>query len=312
MRVPDALLSGLVTTLVFVGHAALAQPASPAAVSRPAQASDAPYNVADAEAFRTRRDATLRQPDGWLAVAGLTFLQEGQNTIGSARDNDVPMPAGTPARLGVIDFDGKAAWFTPADGVRVTYNGQAAPDGRLALRLMDGATRRPADRVAIGDISFHLHYSGPRLAIRLRDPNSELRKTFTGPKWYGIDPTWQITGRWVPTPATTVRVQTILGDIEEYTSVGEVEAVIAGTPVRLLALGTERLWFIFSDQSSVNGESYRIRFLYAAPAVDGAVTLDFNRAENPPCAYNPFTTCPLPPRQNRLSAAIPAGEKAYR
>lgn len=303
---------GVSLTLAALALSGVPAPAAaqPAAVSGRA-ASD--YDAAGTAAFRTRRNETLRQPDGWLAVAGLTFLQPGANTIGSARENDVPMPAGTPARLGVIDFDGREAWFTPAQGVTFLYNGQSPPAGRVALRLADSATRRPADRVTAGEASFHLHYSGPRLAIRMRDPNSALRRDFTGPKWYDVDPAWRVTGRWIPKPASKVPVQTILGDIEEYTSVGEVDAVIAGTPVRLVALGTERLWFIFSDQSSVGGESYRIRFLYTDPvAADGMVTLDFNRAENPPCAYNPHTTCPLPPRQNRLGVAIPAGEKAYR
>jgi uncharacterized protein (DUF1684 family) len=53
------------------------------------------------------------------------------------------------------------------------------------------------------------------------------------------------------------------------------------------------------------------RFLEADPPKDGQVVLDFNEAYNPPCAYNPYTTCPLPPPQNRLPVRIEAGEKTY-
>jgi hypothetical protein len=43
----------------------------------------------------------------------------------------------------------------------------------------------------------------------------------------------------------------------------------------------------------------------------GSLTLDFNRLENPPCAYTVYATCPLPPVQNRLTVALQAGEKRY-
>ena len=53
------------------------------------------------------------------------------------------------------------------------------------------------------------------------------------------------------------------------------------------------------------------RFLDAEPPVNGKVVLDFNQAINPPCAFTPFATCPLPPYQNRLKLKVEAGEKKY-
>jgi len=77
----------------------------------------------------------------------------------------------------------------------------------------------------------------------------------------------------------------------------------------LLLDDDDKLWLVFRDGTSGH-ETYRIRFLYTArPDTNGEVTLDFNRAENPPCAYNAFTTCPIPPPQNRLPFAVPAGER---
>ena len=49
----------------------------------------------------------------------------------------------------------------------------------------------------------------------------------------------------------------------------------------------------------------------AAPDAQGRVTLNFNRAYNPPCAFTDFATCPLPPPENRLDLAVTAGEQAY-
>jgi uncharacterized protein (DUF1684 family) len=45
--------------------------------------------------------------------------------------------------------------------------------------------------------------------------------------------------------------------------------------------------------------------------VNGATVLDFNKAQNPPCAFTPFATCPLPPEGNDLAVEIKAGEKRY-
>jgi len=49
----------------------------------------------------------------------------------------------------------------------------------------------------------------------------------------------------------------------------------------------------------------------AVPDSRSEVVIDFNRAYNPPCAFTPFATCPLPPPENRLDMEVQAGEKAY-
>lgn len=67
---------------------------------------------------------------------------------------------------------------------------------------------------------------------------------------------------------------------------------------------------IFRDTTSGKKTYAGGRFLYADAPVNGEVTLDFNKAVNPPCAFTPFATCPLPPKQNRLAVAINAGEQS--
>ena len=74
--------------------------------------------------------------------------------------------------------------------------------------------------------------------------------------------------------------------------------------------GDEQLFIIFADQTSGSVTYGGGRYLYAdAPGPEGSVTLDFNKAYNPPCVFTPFATCPLPPRQNRLALRVEAGEK---
>ncbi|MCM8756875.1 MAG: DUF1684 domain-containing protein [Candidatus Omnitrophica bacterium] len=67
----------------------------------------------------------------------------------------------------------------------------------------------------------------------------------------------------------------------------------------------------FKDRTSGKETDPAGRFLYAPAAVDDKVELDFNRAYNPPCAFTPYATCPLPPRQNWLPVRIEAGELTY-
>ncbi|MCF5922268.1 DUF1684 domain-containing protein, partial [Xanthomonas perforans] len=72
------------------------------------------------------------------------------------------------------------------------------------------------------------------------------------------------------------------------------------------------LFFLFADRTS-GKESYGgARYLFATSPRDGQVILDFNLAENPPCALTPHVVCPIAPPENRLDVAVNAGEKTYR
>ncbi len=271
----------------------------------------ATYDLSSVEAWRQEREQELRAPDGWLSVAGLFFLKPGVNTIGSAPDSHIMLPADVaPARAGTVTFDGHRAVLAMRIGVEARVNGKLLQGPAELTPPEEG---RPAGRVVLGRLTLHLHRSGERLAMRLRDPDHQLRRDFAGLEWFDIDPQWVISGRFHAFPEPKpVEIANVLGDVQKAVSPGEVTASIDGQDVRLLALSEKdgQLWFVFSD-ALAGTRTYRTRYLYAPAPRDGTVTLDFNRAYNPPCAYNPHTTCPLPPPQNRLKVAIAAGEKAY-
>lgn len=274
------------------------------------------YDVAATEEWRVERETSLKGPDGWLSVAGLFFLKPGVNTLGSDPSNDIVLPAGSaPAQAGRIHFENRRAVLElePEALATATINKQPI-NGPVELRGSSEAEHRPADLARLGRLTLLLHRSGDRAAIRLRDPESPIRRDFTGVKWYPIDPKWQVTGRLTRfTEPRHLQVANVLGDVTNETSPGEVTVTLNGQTLKLLPLIEDgRLWFIFSDSLAGTG-NYRIRFLYAEfpPAHSDRVILDFNRAYNPPCAYNPFTTCPLPPPQNRLRIPLRAGERAY-
>jgi uncharacterized protein (DUF1684 family) len=269
------------------------------------------YDEAALKAFRAEREKVLLADNGWFTVAGLHFLNPGENKFGSDPLNDIVLEFGdVPKQAGVIVMEGNTVTIKAADGQTLAYNGK--PVKEAPLRLSE--QKRPADLITFQTTSFFLHFSGPRLAIRVRDQKAPLRTGFSGLKWYPVNPALKVTGTFTPlaTPKV-VQAPTILGDLEPFTVPGSVAVSIGGKSHNMEAWKSgERLWFVFRDQTSADTTYPSARFLYTdAPGPDGKVTLDFNRAQNPPCAYNPWTTCPLPPAANRLQVRIEAGEKRY-
>lgn len=278
------------------------------------------YNAVDTQTWRDKREADLKAPDGWLSVSGLHFLEPGISTIGTASSDNVSLPPGSiPAKAGRVRVEGDRVFLTLAKGIDAKFNGEPIKGGEIELRDVSAPNvpekeKRPADKVSLGRVTIHVHHSGDRLALRVRDPESQIRRDFVGLRWFDIDPAWQIEGKFIPfDQPKSLQIPNVLGDQEAVESPGEVEVTIGGRTVRLLALSAARgrLWFVFTDSTANIRETYRIRFLYADAPVNGRVALDFNRAYNPPCAYNPYTTCPLPPPQNKLQTPVQAGERSY-
>lgn len=271
-----------------------------------------PVGAQDASpaAWRAEYDARLRAEYGWLSVAGLSFLEPGVNTVGSLAGSDVLLPPGeAPLEVGRIVYRNGEATLRLRAGVEATVDGEPA----RAVVALAPKSGEPAPRVRVGDIELHWHRSGERVGIRIRNPHASLRTTFAGTRWFAPEPRYDVVGH-LERHATprVVPVRNVLGDAEEYRSPGVLHFRIDGHDVALVPFTASRgrLWLIFRD-ATAGRDTYGTRFLYAEPLGDDSYRLDFNRAYNPPCAYNPHTTCPTPVRENVLDIAIPAGEKLY-
>jgi uncharacterized protein len=266
------------------------------------------------ERRRADYEAGLRAPDGYLAVVGLFFLDEGPNIFGADPACQVVLPAGSaPGRVGVFDFQDGRVFFRIEQPGLALLNGRVTLSGELRPAGPDVAT---PDRLSVGRLSIAVHRSGPRVAIRVRDPQSPFLQGFTGARWYPVDPAWRVEARFVAhaTPRR-LEVPNILGDLQVFESPGYAELLLNGERIRLEAASYERdgrLWFVFRDHTAGKTTYPAARFLYADPPRAGRLVLDFNEAHNPPCAYNPYTTCPNPPPGNVLPVTIDAGELAYR
>lgn len=236
-------------------------------------------------------------PHGFLAITGLHWLTE------------------TPQR-----FDGAPGeWSTGPSGVTVTLaEGESLT---LSDQVITGThTFEPiAERadVTVGfqDARIEIAKRGGYDVVRPRHPSSPVLTAYTGTPAYPADEKWQVTGKFVafsePQPTT---VGSVAEGIEHvYESPGRIEFELGGSPQSLIAFngylpGT--LSVLFTDETSGLTTYAANRSLSVpAPAADGTVTLDFNRATNLPCAYTEFATCPLPPAGNRLPVAVEAGER---
>jgi len=249
------------------------------------------------EQWRQQRETNLKADGGWLTVAGLIWLKDGANVVGSAASSDIVLPRGA-ARAGVFEFhDGKTV-FHPTVG---------------AAKELKADTEGKPDEVTFDGLTMFVIHRGNRYAIRLKDTASKFRKEFTGLHWYPVDPSYRVIAKFVAyqTPKL-IAVPNILGETEMDPSPGYVVFTLRGHEFRLdPVIEDNQLFFIFHDETSGKETYPPGRFLYSDLAKDGKVVLDFNKAYNPPCAFTPYATCPLPPKQNRLAVRIEAGERKY-
>ncbi|MGH9747449.1 MAG: DUF1684 domain-containing protein [Candidatus Acidiferrales bacterium] len=274
-----------------------------------AQSSDSAYR-ASIEKWRQDYEASLKADGGWLSICGLFWLHEGENRFGSDPLDDIVLPApAAPADAGVIDVRGKNVTVRLEPGVAATLDGNP-------VETVELVPDSPKGQLALGDFTLAVHASGSRYAIRLRDRNCRLRHEFTGLKWFPIDESYRLTARFTPyDPPKIVEAQNLAGDTVKLTSPGYVTFSLGGSEYRLEAALDDphkaNLFFVFRDLTSRSETYPAARFLDTDAPNAGTVVLDFNKAYNPPCAYNPYTTCPLPPAANRLRTRIEAGEKKY-
>jgi uncharacterized protein (DUF1684 family) len=274
-------------------------------------AADEAYR-ADVRKWRQDRETRLKADGGWLTLAGLFWLREGANRFGTDPGGEIVLPTGSvPARAGSFELRGGEARVTLEAGTSARLGGKSLSSA--------GALMRPdstADVLELGTLTMQVIERGGRHAIRLKDKNSAIRKGFLGLKWYDVQESYRVEAKFVSyTQPKPVKVPNVLGQSESMPSPGYAEFQLNGQALKLDGVledpQAEQLFFILRDQTS-GKETYGAgRFLYADLPKAGRIVLDFNKAYNPPCAFTPYATCPLPPRQNWLPVRIEAGEMGY-
>jgi len=266
--------------------------------------------VKDVEKWRSDEAADLKKEDGWLTVAGLFWLKDGVNTVGAGSQFDVRLSDNfTQGKLGEIEFKNGVATLKVADGVEAKCDGKPVS----TMDLVSDEKGKPTE-IRVGSQMFYLIRREDRFGIRLKDNQSKARVEFKGQNWFPVNESYRVPARLEALPEPKeLMVPNVLGGHFKMKSPGLLRFTLQGQGYSLQPVLQDdgSLFIIFRDASN-SGETYSAgRFLNADKPVDGKTTLDFNKAENPPCAFTPFATCPLAPEGNDLAVSIKAGEKRY-
>ena len=292
--------------------AACAQGPSGPAPAGAAQASREAVEFARAQyLWRAKRTIDLSRPDGWTSLVGLHWLDPGTHRVGSDADNGIRLAMG-PKHLGIITVRGKQVSFVPDTAVAIDGKPQR---GATALRIDSDPGGPSTIAFDEGKGVAAVIERGGRLALRVKHADAESRTRFTGLQYWLGGRDWQVPAKFVAhPPGKTLPIANIIGTTDEIPNPGAVEFERAGKAYRLEALdeGEGTLFLVFADRTSGHGSYGAGRFLDAPmPDKQGRLVIDFNQSYNPPCAFTPFATCPLPPPENRLDLAVEAGERAY-
>lgn len=262
------------------------------------------------EAWHAARLQALRAEDGWLNLAGLFWLKEGDNSFGSGPGDDLRFPEGRiPAASGKLVRNGFQVRLQTSDGSGVHLDG--LPVGE-AMVFDTGSSRFPV--MSYGSLRWTIIRRSERIGVRLRDLDHPALRSFKGVDRFPVGQDWVVRARLEKSPIPrTIPITNVLGQTNLLPSPGRLVFSLQGRTFALDALEEgEELFILFGDATNGEGTYASGRFLYAQrPGADGTTMLDFNRAINPPCAFTPYATCPLPPKQNILPLEVRAGEKDF-
>lgn len=297
--------------IIFLAPATIVATAAEFVSTNHVVSEDAAY-ISEIQKWRAERLEEINGENGWTTLVGLFWLEEGRNRFGSDPSNQIVLPRNRSSKIaGSLHLSRGVVQLEAQPGAGITNDGSPVS----SLVLQSDATNKPTV-LKMGSLTFFVIKRGEKFGLRVKDKQNPARVRFTGLGYFPIDTKWRVIARFEPyDPPKIVPIVNVLGMVENMTSPGALVFEINGSTYRVdpvLEKGSNQLFIIFADKTS-GKETYGAgRYLYAdPPAPDGKVTMDFNKAHNPPCAFTKFATCPLPPRQNRLAIRVEAGEKKY-
>jgi len=271
---------------------------------------ETPTHAEEVETWFEWRVARLTSDWGYLSQVGLFMLEEGVQTFGSHADNDLVFPDTAPQRAGVIKVEDRRAFLAPDPGVKIRCEGE-----EFTAMEMFPDTAANFNQFTMGSYKFYMIERAGPLYLRVKDTKSKYRSSFKGIERYPVDESWRVPARFERYPVVkTVRVPNVLGYDEIVRCTGAIVFKVDGVEYSLepQAMYNEQWWLVFGDETSGLETYGGGRFVYIpAPDENGNTHIDFNKSYNPPCAFNPYSTCPLPHPDNLLPVAITAGEKRY-
>jgi len=278
-------------------------------VASPALVPDAEAHRELIQQWRQKRNARLASDFGWLSLVGLEWLQEGENRVGSGQGNTIRLSGG-PDYWGSVFLEDNKLRFVRADldSVKVddTYANEVVmvPDSEGTPTIVQSGT-----------IRFYPIFR-ESYALRVKDSQAPVRVNFKSTRNFDIQRDWRIDGRFIRgEEGETIEIGNVLGQLIPSPVYGRMEFERDGKNFCMYAIGnedSESLEFMFADRSNSHSTYAAGRFVYSdGMPENGRLVVDFNKAYNPPCAFNDYSTCPLPVQENRLNLDVIAGEKDF-
>lgn len=259
------------------------------------------------EQWQEDRLEGLKAKDGWLNLAGIYWLKDGKQTLGSHPSNDIVFPEKAPAFIGSLTLKEESVHIQVNDSVQLYYENKRVFD----LETSYDNSGKPS-YITHGDFAWYIMKRHHSLAIRLRDYKNPAIDALDHIPSYPIDPDYVVEAELKAfVEPRTITVNTPFQDYtQDYQCPGELHFRLNGKKLTLLPfISGEGYFIIIADETSALDTYGGGRFMYAYPDSTGRIILDFNKAYNPPCAITPFAACPMPPRENHLPIKIEAGEK---
>lgn len=269
----------------------------------------------DRASYEARYQQWLEQRRGVAAEAarliGVWPLPEGETSFGSDATLPIVLPVSpAPARAGAFRRVADKITVLPATGTALRWEdgtpvtGPTEVQGILALGSL---------RLLVEDVGEGL--SGRRF-VTAWDEDRAISRSQPAIETYPIEQDWRVAARFVAFDVPkAIEVGDVRGGIQYLVAPGELVFRVRGRDLRLTALTEpegQEFFLMFKDETNQSSTYSGYRVLSASAVAAGAWTvLDFNFAANPPCAYSPYTLCPLAPQENRLAVAVTAGEKRF-
>jgi uncharacterized protein (DUF1684 family) len=226
-------------------------------------------------------------------------LEEANSTLGFAEKR-------RSATLGKFEFGQDSVWFISMGSAMQEKN--ILPPNNRALVF---PTAYGSGGVYFKNWKWTIIQRGGNYALRLRNLSHPNLQEFTPTPTFDYNSTLRFPAKLIPRFNQTMDIPNVLGQVISWKVIGVLQFEYEGNDFELLVLDElGKLFVLFSDETSAQQTYPTGRYLYVNPPdAMGMTILDFNYAYNPPCAYTEFATCPIPPKSNRLSFAVHAGEK---
>ena len=256
--------------------------------------------------WRAKKYNDIVGENGWMALAGLSWLKTGRNLVGSNPMCEVTLPERAPTFLGLIEWSGKTIRLHVAEGVQVKVN-----DKPVKKTILKSTKEAKPSFITWNNLRLVLHEHAGKYAIRIWDNQRQQRLSVPPLKWFPIDKRFRFNARFTryPTPKVSQQPDTFDEMVEDRMD-GYVTFHFEGKTYKLDAteVKDQKLFIKFRDLTSSKETYPPSRYCYTEPVHDGKVVLDFNYSYSPPCAFTEYATCIFAPPQNTLPFRVEAGE----